>query len=156
MKLAVNVACSVAPAGAVAGATEQATLTASFTYAGVAPPLSASATLSDLTTVLAGGNGLVLTKAVDRASALPGEVLTYTITYTNLSNAPLTAIEVADATPAWTVFEDAACGTAGEGLSACGVSQQPAAGTTGAVRWTMSGSLLPGGSGSVSYRVRVQ
>jgi uncharacterized repeat protein (TIGR01451 family) len=150
------VARHAAPATAPAGATEQATLTASFTYAGAAPPLSASATLSNLTTVLAGGNGLVLTKAVDRASALPGELLTYTITYTNLSNAPLTAIEVADATPAWTVFEDASCGMAGTGLLACGITQQPAAGATGAVRWTMSGSLLPGGSGSVSYRVRVQ
>jgi uncharacterized repeat protein (TIGR01451 family) len=105
--------------------------------------------------VLAGGNGLVLAKAVDRASALPGELLTYTITYTNLSNAPLTAIEVADATPAWTVFEDAACGTAGAGLSACGVSLEPAMGATGAVRWTMTGALLPGASGSVTFRVRV-
>lgn len=151
------VARHAAPATAPAGATGQATLTARFTYAGAAPPpLSSSSVLSDLTTVLAGGNGLVLAKAVDRASALPGELLTYTITYTNLSNAPLTAIEVADATPMWTVFEDAACGTAGAGLSACGVSQQPSAGATGAVRWTMSGALLPGGSGSVSYRVRVQ
>jgi uncharacterized repeat protein (TIGR01451 family) len=109
-----------------------------------------------VTTVLAAGNGLVLTKAVDRASALPGEVLTYTITYTNLSNAPLGAIEVADATPSWTVFEDAACGAAGAGLSACGVSQQPSAGAAGSVRWTMTGALLPGASGSVTYRVRVQ
>ena len=94
--------------------------------------------------------------SVDRASALPGDVLTYTITYVNLSNAPLTAIEVADATPAYTVFVDAACGTAGAGLMACGVSVQPVAGATGAVRWTLTGGLQPGASGSVTFRVRVQ
>ena len=50
----------------------------------------------------------------------------------------------------------AALSTAGAGLSACGVSQQPTAGATGSVRWTMTGALLPGASGSVSYRMRVQ
>ena len=81
--------------------------------------------------MLASGGGLVLTKSVDRATALPGEVLTYTITYTNLSNAPLTSIAITDATPAYTVFEDATCGAPGAGLAACGVSTQPAAGANG-------------------------
>ena len=150
------VARHTSPAGAPAGAAEQATLTASFTYTGAAPALAAGVSLTDVTTVMAGGSGLVLTKSVDRASARPGDVLTYTITYANLSNAPLTAIQVADATPAYTVFENASCGTAGAGLTACGVSAQPAVGAAGAVRWTLTGGLQPGASGSVTFRVRVQ
>ena len=150
------VARHTAPAGAAVGASELATLTAAFAYANVAPALGASSLLTDLTTVLASGGGLTLSKSVDRVNALPGDVLTYTITYTNLSNAPLTSIAIADATPAYTVFEDAACGAPGTGLSACGVSAQPSAGGSGPVTWTMTGALAPGGSGSVTFRVRVQ
>ncbi len=145
-----------APAGAAVGSSELATLTAAFAYANAAPALGAPSSLTDRTTVLASGGGLVLTKSVDRANALPGELLTYTITYTNLSNAPLSAIAISDATPAYTVFEDAGCGAPGAGLSACGLSAQPAAGAAGAVSWTMTGALAPGGSGTVTFRVRVQ
>ena len=150
------VARHTAPAGADVGSSELATLTAAFAYANAAPALGAPSSLTDRTTVLASGGGLVLTKSVDRASAQSGDVLTYTITYTNLSNAPLSAIAISDATPAYTVFEDAGCGTPGAGLSACGLSAQPAAGATGAVSWTMTGALAPGGSGTVTFRVRVQ
>jgi hypothetical protein len=60
-----------------------------------------------------------------------------------------------DATPAFTVFESASCATLGAGLTACAVSSQPAAGTAGPLVWTLSGSLVPGASGSVTFQVRV-
>ena len=150
------VARHVSPAGAPAGASEQATLSASFAYTGAAPALSQAVALVDLTTVLAAGGGLVLSKTVDLATARPGDTLTYTITYTNAASTPLSSIVIQDATPAYTVFTSASCGSLAPGLSACGVSTQPAVNGTGAVIWTLSGSIAPGASGSVTYRVRVQ
>lgn len=144
-----------APPGAPAGAAEQAQLTARFDFIGAVPVLVSADTLADLTTVSV-QNGLVLVKAVDRASAQPGDTLTYTLTYTNPGAQTLSGITIADATPAWTVFVDASCLTLGGGLSACSVSAQPAPGGSGNVTWTLTGSLAPGASGSVRYRVRVQ
>ncbi len=143
------------PAGATAGAGEQLTVRASFDYSGAAPPLSADAVLLDQTTIATSG-GLQLTKSVSSASALPGDALTYTITYTNPGPEPLSAIVVQDATPAYTVFLGAGCGALGGGLTGCVVSAAPAPGGTGVVQWTLSGTLLPGGSGSVTFQVRVQ
>jgi hypothetical protein len=61
-----------------------------------------------------------------------------------------------DATPSFTVFTAAACGTLGSGLSGCGVTTQPAVGAAGPVKWTLNGGLAPGATGTVSYQVRVQ
>ncbi len=144
------------PVGGPPGASEDAALTAGFVYTGAAPPLSAASQLSDRTTLSAAGGGLVLTKTVSAATALPGDVLTYTITYTNLSAAALTTIEIADTTPAHTVFETAACGALGGGLAVCAVTTQPGVGAAGPVTWTLTGSLAPGASGSVTFEVRVQ
>jgi len=144
-----------APAAAPPGATEQSALSASFTYMGASPALSSSAGLTDLTTVLATG-GLVLTKSVDKATARPGDTLTYTITYTNVSGSTLSAIAIQDATPPYTVYVAGACGTLGAGLTACGVTTQPAVGATGALKGTLTGALAPGASGTVTYQARVQ
>jgi hypothetical protein len=53
------------------------------------------------------------------------------------------------------VFDAAACASLGSGITGCALSQQPAAGATGSVAWTLAGALAPGGSGSVSFRVKV-
>jgi uncharacterized repeat protein (TIGR01451 family) len=145
----------VIPVAAPAGAAESVLLGASMDYKGAAPALASVASLVDVTT--SGGAGtLEITKAVDRASALLGDVLTYTITYRNSGATPLTSIVIQDATPAWTVFESAACGSLGGGLAGCGVSSQPAAGASGPVTWSLAGALDPGAGGTVTFRVRVQ
>ena len=143
------------PAAAPNGASEQASLTASFVYTGASPALTDSSSLGDATTVSA-TSGLVIQKSVDLGTAKPGDYLVYTISYSNPGSAALSSIVIRDATPPWTVFDSATCATLGPGLSGCAVSQQPAAGASGAVTWTLIGSLAPGGAGSVSYRVRVQ
>jgi uncharacterized repeat protein (TIGR01451 family) len=143
------------PAGAPGGARETATLSASFTYTGASPPLGSLATLDDVTSVVAAGTGLVLTKSVDRASARPGDLLTYTITYANLGSQPVSGVVIHDATPAFTGFASAGCGSPGGGITGCSVSA-PAAGASGPVSWTLAGALTPGASGSVSFVVRVQ
>lgn len=143
------------PAGAPAGASSTVTLTASYAYANATPALSANASLADLTVVVDSG-GLAITKSVDVASARPGDLLTYTIVYRNQGAAPISALVIRDATPGFTVFDSAACGSLGTGLTGCAITSAPAVGATGTLAWTMSGSLAPGASGSVTFRVRVQ
>ncbi len=144
-----------APLGAAAGSQELATLTATFSYGGAVPALSASDALDDVTTITF-ANGLVISKSVDLANAAPGNFLVYTITYSNPGTVPLSNIAIRDATPPWTTFDSAACATTGAGITGCALSQQPAAGATGTVEWLLGGSLLAGGSGTVSFRVRVE
>lgn len=142
------------PSGAPAGAGEQITITAGFSLDGAAPPLATSAAVVDLTTVGSAG-GLQLTKDADLAAARPGDLITYTITYVNPGPEPLSSIEIHDATPSYTVFDAGACGSLGAGLTGCALTLAPAPGTAGPVRWTLGGTLAPGASGSVSFRVRV-
>jgi uncharacterized repeat protein (TIGR01451 family) len=125
-------------------------------------------TRTDVTTVgAAGGAGLTLQKSVRNVtqggavtttgSARPNDVLEYTITYTNTSGGPVTAIVVTDATPAFTTYLAATCNAPlPASLTACNVTSQPAVNAAGSVVWTLTGSLLSNGSGSVSYTVRVQ
>jgi uncharacterized repeat protein (TIGR01451 family) len=143
-----------APLGAAVGARAIATLTASFTYDNASPALADARSLDDVTTITF-ANGLVIAKSVDRATAQPGAFLVYTITYSNPGTVPLSNIVIRDATPPWTVFDAAGCASLGSGITGCVLSQQPAAGATGSVAWTLAGALAPGGSGSVSFRVRV-
>jgi len=143
-----------APLGAVTGSLETATLSATFTYANASPALAGADALDDVTTITF-ANGLVIAKGVDRATAPPGGYLVYTITYSNPGTVPISNIVIRDATPAWTVFDSASCAATGTGITGCSLTQQPAAGATGSLSWTLVGSLAPGGSGSVSFRVRV-
>jgi len=126
-----------------------------MSYTNAAPVLVSAVSLDDRTTVISAGS-LELVKSVSLATAKPGDVLTYTITYRNLGTQPLSAILIRDATPAYTVFVGASCGALGGGLGGCGVTTQPTTGGTGNVTWTLAGSLLPGASGSVTFQVRVQ
>ncbi|MDY6947498.1 MAG: hypothetical protein SXG53_17450 [Pseudomonadota bacterium] len=131
------------------------TLNASFAFAN--STLTDALARNDLTVVGdAGEAGLLLTKAVDRASALPGQALLYTITYTNHSNGPLSTIKIYDSTPAYTVFNAAACGTLATGLSGCTLTAIPTIGATGNIEWTLAGSLLPGATGTVTFQVTIQ
>ena len=133
------------------------TLTASFSYTNASPALASTHTRTDLTTVGAPGSaGLTLLKSVDKASALPGEVLTYTIVYTNNSSGALSTLRVNDSTPAFTTFASAACiGALPANLSSCTVSVAPAAGASGSIEWSFVGTLAAGGSGAVRFVVTV-
>jgi uncharacterized repeat protein (TIGR01451 family) len=122
---------------------------------------------TDTTTVGASaGAGLVLTKSVRNVTlgtpagtsntGRPNDVLEYTLTYTNSSNGPVSVIAITDATPAFTTYLAASCGTPLPGnITSCAVTTQPAVNGTGSVVWTLGGSLLSGGSGTVIYTVRI-
>ncbi len=143
------------PAGAPLGALEQVTVSASMSYTGAAPPLVTVVLLDDRTTVMDAGT-LRIVKSVSSGTALPGDLITYTITYTNLGPAPVSAIEIQDMVPGYTMFQSAGCGGLGSGLSACGVTTQPPLNGTGPLRWTLTGALDPGATGSVTFQVQVE
>lgn len=101
-------------------------------------------------------DGFRLQKAVDKATATTGDVLTYTITYENTGGTTLQQLKIVEPVPAFTTFKESACGTLAAGLAACTVSAQPAVGATGNVIWTFLGTLAPGATGTVRVKATVQ
>jgi uncharacterized repeat protein (TIGR01451 family) len=153
------------PLGAAAGAQSAITLSASFTYTNASPALSATAAASDLTTVNSSGVlGLAklvsdLTQggaAATSVNANPGDTLQYTLTATNTGSQAVSTLVIYDSTPYFTSFVSTACpATLPAGITACTVTTQPAAGGSGALQWTFTGSLGPGAALSVTYQVKV-
>ena len=145
------------PASAQAGASNIVTISAAFTYLNANPALSiAPLTRTDTTLVgAATGSGLSLIKVVDRANALPGSTLVYTITYTNNGSGPITNVVINDNTPAFTTFLSAACGANPPNIATCTLTSSPALGTTGPLVWTLTGPLLPSASSTVTFSVKV-
>jgi uncharacterized repeat protein (TIGR01451 family) len=133
------------PANAPLNAQDKLTLTASFSYTNAVPALLTPATVTDITTV---GNpttaGLTLVKAVDKTTALPGDTINYTVTYTNNSSDILSNVIIYDTTPAYTVFVSAGNGPLPANLTGVTITN-PAVGNTGPIRWTFTGTLAPGG-----------
>jgi uncharacterized repeat protein (TIGR01451 family) len=101
-------------------------------------------------------DGFRLQKAVDKATATTGDVLTYTITYENTGGTTLQQLKIVEPVPAFTTFKESACGTLAAGLTACTVSAQPAVGAMGNVIWTFLGTLAPGATGTVRVKATVQ
>ena len=142
------------PSGTALGAQDAATLQVSFTYTNANPALVAILSVIDSTTV--GASGLVLTKTTDKATALPGDTITYTVSYQNNSSTPIGTIVISDATPAFTTFLSAACTLPlPAAITACSTSTQPAVGGQGGLQWTLTGSLNPASAGQVVFAVKV-
>ncbi len=143
------------PPAAPFNAQDQITVTATFTYTDASPALNGTATRTALTTV---GHptttGLTLVKSVDKATALPGETISYTVTYANNSSDTLNNIVIYDETPAFTTFVSAGNGTLPANLSGV-VTTAPGVGSAGPIRWTFTGTLAPGHSGTVTFTVTV-
>jgi uncharacterized repeat protein (TIGR01451 family) len=130
-------------------------LSASFAYSNIS--LTNAIQRQDLTLVgTPTESGLKLVKTVDKNTASSGEVIVYTIAYTNNSKATVSALKINDATPSYTVFASAACGTLPTGITACNVTTAPAVNAKGALEWTFTGALSSGASGSVQFSVKVE
>lgn len=146
------------PAGAPYGAVNTTIITATFNAtAASATVFTATHTRQDVTTIgTATIAGLKLVKAVDKTAAKPGEILTYTITYTNNGAAPITDLFIDDRTPHYTVLSEAvAAGALPASLTGVAITQ-PAVNAAGAIRWDFAGELSPGATGSVVFKVKVQ
>ena len=146
------------PAGTALGVQDIATLQASFTYTNASPALlGAALVVQDTSTAGVGSGGLVLTKTTDKATALPGETITYTISYKNNGSTPISTIIISDATPAFTTFVSAGCPLPPlpAALTACSVSTQPSLAGVGSIQWQLGGSLNSASTGQVSFSVKV-
>ena len=143
------------PVNAPFNAQNQITITAAFSYAAASLPLATNLMRTDLTTV---GNpttaGLTLVKTVDKATAAPGEALTYTVTYANTSSEPLNNIVIFDSTPAYTTFASAPVPQLPPNLTAVNITA-PAVGSSGPIRWTFTGTLGPSQSAAITFSVIV-
>ncbi len=144
------------PSNAPNGATSLTVITAAFVYTNASPSLAASLSRQDLTTIgTASAAGLQLVKAVDKTIAAPGEVITYTVTYTNAGAENLSDLFIDDRTPAYTVFVSASAGAFPTALTAVNITA-PAVNAAGTLRWTFTGTLAPGGTGTVTFQVKVE
>ncbi|MDX2111101.1 MAG: isopeptide-forming domain-containing fimbrial protein [Verrucomicrobiota bacterium] len=144
------------PPGALYGAQNKTIITAVLTYALASPTITETLSRNDLTTL--GQSqiaGLKLIKATDKTTALPGETITYTITYTNVSSSIISNLIISDQTPAFTTFTSAAVGMPlPPSLTGSSITQ-PGVGTTGAIQWSFVGDLQSAQSGTVSYTVTI-
>jgi len=86
---------------------------------------------------------LKLTLAVDKSTAVPGETLTYTITYQNTGNADATSVLISAPIPANTTYIVGSASAGGTYDSSANV-----------VRWSIP-SVQPGASGMLSFKVKV-
>ena len=144
------------PTGTALGVQDIATLQASFTYTNASPALlGAALVVLDTSTAGVGSGGLVLTKTADKATALPGETITYTISYKNNGSTPISTIIISDTTPAYTNFFAASCGSLPAAVTTCTVSTQPALAGVGSIQWQLGGSLNSASTGQVSFSVKV-
>jgi uncharacterized repeat protein (TIGR01451 family) len=153
------------PAGATPGAQSALTLSAALAYTNANPALSATATANDVTTVGSSG-ALALTKLVTNVTqstgpatsvnARPGDTLQYTLTATNNGAQALSTLAIYDSTPSFTKFVSTQCpATLPTGVTGCTVTTQPAAGASGSLQWTFTGSLGSNATLTVTYQVQV-
>lgn len=143
------------PADAPFNAQNQVTVTAAFAYDTASPPIASDLTRVDLTTVGdATTAGLALLKSVDKETALPGETISYTISYTNNSPDPVRDVVIFDTTPAFSTFVSAGNGPLPADLAGVTIVN-PAVGEEGAVSWTFTGTLAPGATGTVTFAVKI-
>ncbi len=136
------------PAGATGSVTLTVRLDATFPNGLTAVSNSAvvrSATTgptpsNTVVTTVSAAPSLSLTKSVDSATAVPGQLLTYTLGYANTGNADASGVVLVDPLPARTTFVSASHGGT---LDA-----------DGTVRWSI-GAVPVGTSGAVTLTVRL-
>ena len=105
------------------------------------------------------GPALTLVKSVDRATAFPGDAITYTTAYANAGVDTAYVVVIEDPVPANTTYVPGSTGGAGttptwshdDGASFDGSDAAPVT----HVRWTLDNSLAAGDGGAVTFQVRV-
>lgn len=140
------------PQGLNNGSTSTTTINANFQFANTSPAIQQNLTRTDQVTVNDTEAGLILIKTVDQNQALPGATLTYSVSYQNNGDTPISALEIIDNTPTYTTFNTATCGTLPNNLTGCTITA-PNVGNAGGIKWTFAGTLEPGSTGIVSFTV---
>ena len=103
---------------------------------------------------------ITLVKSVDKTAAVPGEVITYTITYAGGGSASSYAVVFSDAVPAQTVYVPGSAAGAGTTITyshdgGATYDASDAAPVTH-IRWLRTSALAPGGSGTTSFQAVVR
>ena len=143
----------VVPSNAPIGGSSLTELTLIHTYTGSIPLVTSNLQLTDLVSVNEDGSaGLELINSADKLTASPGETITYTIIYKNISTSAISTMVINDATPTFTTFSTAAYGTLPNNLTNC-VITAPSVGNTGLIKWTFTGTLQSGAEGNVTFQV---
>ncbi|PSU58499.1 hypothetical protein CTM75_16775 [Photobacterium phosphoreum] len=93
-------------------------------------------------------------------SAKPGEVIEYTVIFTNTGSGDIKEVMILDTVPQHTSLSSAincSSGTIPSGLSCSFIPVAPlnTIGYQGGVKWILTGTLRPGESGNVVYRVNI-
>ena len=164
------------PASAPQGASNHVRVQALFTYTGSLTVPNATYIRQDVTTVTS--NALFLMKEVRNVTtptspvwktsntAKSGEILEYRITYTNNGAETIKNLQINDATPSFTTFVSGLCETSAAAtpasLGLCSLTKTLTPNNTGGLKWTFTPTLAvpvsqlqAGGSGAVTYRVKV-
>jgi uncharacterized repeat protein (TIGR01451 family) len=95
---------------------------------------------------------LMLRKTVDKISALPGETLRYTITFTNVGDEALESLVIRDRLQSnYLTLKSAQCDPSVPVTLRCGLVGEEA----DVLEWQLDGALAAGDSGSVSYAAQV-
>jgi uncharacterized repeat protein (TIGR01451 family) len=95
---------------------------------------------------------LVRVKCADRHAAAPGDVVTFTLRYTNLGGRPITDVAVSDSLSGRLEYVP---GSAQSDRDAVFTLQENEAGSV-ILHWEVGGRLLPGDSGTLRFQVRVR
>ncbi len=140
------------------------------------PSRSSDLYVTDTTTVIDPLTRVVLNKAVNKTEALPGDILLYTLTYTNNTGGDVTALKIQDAIPNYTTLDkwccaelgaktcsdtpgDWATSTAnctvtcayGTTLTACASGQ----GSGLRIQWEFTGTLSNNTEGDIKYSIKI-
>jgi uncharacterized repeat protein (TIGR01451 family) len=96
--------------------------------------------------------GLAVVKRVNAEEALPGETLTFTISYRNMGNTPIRAVSIVDSLlPRLEYVKGTSRGPKGTTF----VAAENRVGSS-ELRWELPGSIAPGASGHVSFQAVVR
>jgi uncharacterized repeat protein (TIGR01451 family) len=95
---------------------------------------------------------MVLCKWADKQAAQVGDVVTFTLKYSNLGGQPITDVAVADSLSPRLEY---VAGSAQSDRNAVFTSQANEAGSV-LLRWEVSGKLMPGQSGVVRFQAKVR
>ena len=95
---------------------------------------------------------LFLTKCADRSSAQVGDVVTFSLRYSNVGGRPITDVAVSDSLSGRLEYVE---GSAEADRDAVFTIQENEAGSA-VLRWEIGGRLLPGQSGRLRFKARVR
>jgi|GEM_PF-639447 len=143
-----------APYGLNDGASSTTTITATFSFDNTSPVIQEVLNRTDLVTIGTESAGLVILKLVDKAQALPGANLVYSIDYENLGDEPISQVEIIDVIPSFTTYVSSTCGALPTGITNCTITA-PSVGASGTLKWTFTGTLDPGKTGTVTFTVKI-